>query len=115
MFGGAVCLRGAMTLHQLRLEVGDRDFFATLKGWAKTNKNGNVTTSEFIAYAEKVSGQQLDGLFKTWLFTPRKPVLGDPGARVPLTASPTALDWRVQAPPGADTAVRLWKASEAAR
>ncbi|MEO5746270.1 MAG: M1 family aminopeptidase [Terracoccus sp.] len=115
MFGGAVYVRGAMTLHQLRLEVGDRDFFAILKGWAKANKNGNVTTSQFISYAEKVSGQQLDGLFKTWLFTPRKPVLGDPGARVPLTASPTGLDWRLQALPGADTAVRLWKASKAAR
>jgi hypothetical protein len=34
---------------------------------------GTVTTREFIALAEKVSGQQLDRFFRVWLFTPRKP------------------------------------------
>ncbi len=34
---------------------------------------GNVTTDEFIALAERISGQQLDDLFETWLFTPEKP------------------------------------------
>ena len=32
-----------------------------------------MTTDEFIAVAEKVSGMQLDELFDAWLFTPGKP------------------------------------------
>lgn len=73
LFDGAVYGRGAMTLHALRLEVGDRDFFRILRRWARTESDGNVTTDEFIALAERVSGEQLDELFEVWLFTPAKP------------------------------------------
>jgi hypothetical protein len=34
-----------------------------------------VTTSEFIRLSERISGQQLDGLFQTWLYTPGRPEL----------------------------------------
>ena len=51
-----------MTLQALRNEVGDRAFFRVLRTWARTG-DGNGTTAEFIALAEQVSGQQLDGLF----------------------------------------------------
>ncbi|HEX2505276.1 MAG TPA: M1 family aminopeptidase, partial [Gaiellaceae bacterium] len=68
--------RGAMTLHQLRLEVGDADFFAILRRWAASQRNGNVTTGEFIRLAERVSGESLDALFDAWLFTSGKPALG---------------------------------------
>jgi hypothetical protein len=78
LFDFAVYARGAMTLHQLRLAVGDDDFFKILRRWAQKNEGGNVTTDEFIALAERISGQQLDELFETWLFTPGKPEL--PGA-----------------------------------
>ncbi|HXV35050.1 MAG TPA: M1 family aminopeptidase [Gaiellaceae bacterium] len=75
LFDFAVYARGAMTLHQLRLAVGDRDFFKILKRWAQKREGDNVTTDEFIALAEKISGEQLDALFETWLFTPGKPEL----------------------------------------
>jgi hypothetical protein len=32
-----------------------------------------VTTDEFVALAEKISRQELDDLFETWLFTAAKP------------------------------------------
>jgi aminopeptidase N len=32
-----------------------------------------VTTADFVALAERVSGRQLDGFFRTWLYTPAKP------------------------------------------
>jgi aminopeptidase N len=35
-----------------------------------------VTTDAFIDLAEDISGQDLDPLFETWLFTPGKPDLG---------------------------------------
>jgi Peptidase family M1 domain/Peptidase M1 N-terminal domain len=71
----AVYQRGAMTLHQLRLAVGDADFFEILRRWAQSREGDNVTTAQFIALAERVSGESLDELFDTWLFTPRKPRL----------------------------------------
>ena len=58
-----------MTLHALRLAVGDDDFFEILQTWAADHAGGNVTTDEFIALAESISGQELDELFETWLFT----------------------------------------------
>jgi aminopeptidase N len=69
----AVYLRGAMTLHALRLAVGDEVFFDILEEWVASQAGESVTTDEFIAVAEKVSGMQLDELFDAWLFTPGKP------------------------------------------
>jgi len=74
-FDFAIYARGAMTLHQLRLAVGDTTFFDIMQTWAAQHANGNVTTPEFIALAEAKSGQDLGDLFETWLFTPSKPVL----------------------------------------
>jgi aminopeptidase N len=92
LFDGAVYVRGAMTLQVLRNEVGDRDFFRILRAWAARKAGGNGTTDQFIALAERVSGEQLDELFNTWLFTPGKPALATATAtgtiaRVPATAA----------------------------
>jgi aminopeptidase N len=70
-----------MTLHQLRLAVGDKDFFRIMRRWASSQSGGTVTTDEFIDLAERISGQQLDSLFETWLFTPGRPDLPGAAAR----------------------------------
>jgi aminopeptidase N len=59
----------------LRQKVGSHDFFVILRKWAQDNEYGNVTTREFIALSERVSGQDLDVFFKAWLFTEGKPAL----------------------------------------
>ncbi len=69
-----------MTLQVLRNQVGDRDFFRILRAWARKKAGGNGTTGQFIALAERISGQQLDDLFQTWLFTAGKPALDAVGA-----------------------------------
>jgi Peptidase family M1 domain len=80
LFAFPVYGRGAMTLQQLRLVVGDDDFFRILRRWATSRRGGNVTTPQFIQLAERISGQQLDALFDAWLFTGEKPaLLGPPG------------------------------------
>jgi Peptidase family M1 domain len=73
LFDGAVYIRGAMTLHRLRVLLGDRDFFRILRQWARSQAGGNVKTSEFVALSERISGRSLDAFFERWLFTPRKP------------------------------------------
>ena len=69
----AVYVRGAMTLQALRPQVGDRDFFWILRAWAARKAGGNGTSSQFIALAERISGERLDDLFDVWLFTVGKP------------------------------------------
>ncbi|MFD5536549.1 M1 family metallopeptidase, partial [Streptomyces sp. NPDC127079] len=75
MFASAVYQRGAMTLQMLRERIGDTAFFKLLPAWTTLHRYGNADTADFIRLAEKVSGQQLDDLFRTWLFTPGKPTL----------------------------------------
>jgi len=62
-----------MTLHALRTAVGDDTFFRILRTWAEEKRDGNATTEEFIAHAERVSGRSLDSLFDAWLFGTTKP------------------------------------------
>ncbi|MEW1778418.1 M1 family metallopeptidase [Streptomyces sp. NPDC086777] len=75
MFASGVYQRGAMTLQMLRERIGDTAFFKLLPAWTKLHRYGNADTADFIRLAEKVSGQQLDDLFRTWLFTAGKPAL----------------------------------------
>ena len=62
-----------MTAHALRQEVGDEDFFRILRAWTRNKAGGNATIPQFIRLAERVSGEQLDDLFQTWLYTGSKP------------------------------------------
>ncbi|WP_157520082.1 M1 family metallopeptidase [Nocardioides dokdonensis] len=79
LFDGAVYNRGALTLHALRVRVGDETFFRILQGWPTARAGQDVTTRQFVRYAERVAGRDLDGLFRRWLFTPKRPDF--PGAR----------------------------------
>jgi hypothetical protein len=91
IFDNAVYYRGAMTLHQLRLEVGDTDFFEILQRWAESPSTRRSTTRNFIGLAERVSGEQLDGLFRTWLHTTTKPRLTQAAAEVTGAGDPSQL------------------------
>src|SRR5215211_218484 len=73
LFHDATYVRGAMTLQALRNEVGDDAFFEILREWFASHSGGNGTTPELIALAEEISGQQLDDLFDTWVFSAEKP------------------------------------------
>jgi hypothetical protein len=73
LFAGPVYDRGGLTLQALRLKIGDAKFFRLVKRWTAKYAGGNVTTPQFIALAEKVSGRQLDAFFQQWLYTAAKP------------------------------------------
>jgi aminopeptidase N len=73
MFHTPVYDRGAMTLQALREKVGDDVFFTILRSWYAENRNGNVTTADFTALAERVSGRQLDQFFHVWLYEEGRP------------------------------------------
>ncbi|MFJ9796712.1 M1 family metallopeptidase [Streptomyces sp. NPDC101145] len=75
-FHAAVYDRGAMALQALRNELGDEDFFRVLKGWPTERAYGNAEVADFVSYAERLSGRELDALFDTWLYQPSKPATG---------------------------------------
>ena len=76
-----------MTLQALRNEVGDDAFWRIIRRWAKSQSSGNGTTEEFIALAERMSGQQLDALFDAWLFTSGKPAIATASVSDPSSLS----------------------------
>lgn len=67
MFDDRVYKRGALTLHALRLTVGDETFFRLLRTWVARHDGGSVTTADFEALAGEVAGTDLSGLFDAWL------------------------------------------------
>jgi hypothetical protein len=60
---------GALALHTLRMEVGDEIFFEILPTFYQRYKDVPVTTEDFIATAEEVSGLDLGEWADIWLFS----------------------------------------------
>lgn len=69
MFDDRVYKRGALTLHALRVELGDAAFFELVRTWVAEHVHGLVDTDDFRrlvarygAAAERVLGEWLDNL-----------------------------------------------------
>ncbi|MBN1120671.1 MAG: M1 family metallopeptidase [Anaerolineae bacterium] len=73
LFARAVYDRGALTLHALRLRVGDEPFFQIVQTYFARFQNGNATTDDFIGVAEEISGEELDEFFDEWLYQEKLP------------------------------------------
>ena len=74
IFGTPVYERGGMTVHALRRTIGDEAFFKLLKSWPAEHKDGNATTADFIAAAEKAAGgKDLARFFQDWLYGTTQP------------------------------------------
>ena len=89
LFDNPVYFQGAMTVQALRNEVGDDAFWRIVRKWtAQRDEHG--TTPEFIALAERISGQQLDVLFDVSLFTGEKPA--SPSTAAATRQAPAAVN-----------------------
>ena len=73
IFDWSIYERGAMTLQALRHRIGRADFNRLLRTWVRQRGEGNGRVGQFEQLAEQVSGEQLDGFFRAWLHTVRKP------------------------------------------
>lgn len=73
LFNGTIYYRGGMTLQALREKVGEFTFSRIIRDWATQNRYGNVTTPQFVAHAEKISGLNLANFFDVWLYQEGKP------------------------------------------
>lgn len=81
MFDDRVYKRGALTLHALRIHVGDEAFFTILRTWTERFAHGSVETQDFIALAAEFSPVPVEELFRAWLDELTLPELPPP-ARV---------------------------------
>ncbi|UQX87736.1 M1 family metallopeptidase [Jatrophihabitans telluris] len=68
MFDDRLYKRGALTLHAVRLSLGDDAFFDMLQQWTAEHRDATVTTDEFIRHVARFRDQSLAGLFNAWLF-----------------------------------------------
>jgi aminopeptidase N len=82
MFDDRVYKRGALTLHAVRLTIGDGSFFDTLRAWTRTHAHGTAVTDDFVDIATRHSDKPLRQLFHAWLCQAVLPELLDrPGGR----------------------------------
>jgi aminopeptidase N len=75
LFNAGVYVRGALTLHLLRYQVGDTVFARILQTYYHRYQYGNATTADFMRVASQVSGRNLHGFFEAWLYGDRMPAL----------------------------------------
>ena len=75
MFDDRVYKRGGLTLHALRLRIGDEAFFEVLRRWCADHRHGLATTEDFVVCAESVADAPLADLFMSWLSQTPLPAL----------------------------------------
>uniref|UniRef100_UPI0018916104 M1 family metallopeptidase n=1 Tax=Catenulispora pinisilvae TaxID=2705253 RepID=UPI0018916104 len=75
LFDDRVYKRGALTLHALRLSVGDEVFFTLLRTWTDRFRYSTVSTAGFVEVASSVAGRDLGGFFDGWLSSTALPEL----------------------------------------
>lgn len=85
MFDDRVYKRGAVTVHAVRLLLGDETFFDMLRAWTAENKYGSVTTDDFLRHVSAFSvseaggagdaevDEDVRGLLAAWLFSTELP------------------------------------------
>ncbi|MFF0488144.1 M1 family metallopeptidase [Nocardia sp. NPDC004068] len=75
MFDDRVYKRGALTLHALRLTLGDAKFFALLRDWTQRYRHSLVGTEEFTDLAGHYADTPLRELWDAWLYARPLPEL----------------------------------------
>jgi aminopeptidase N len=78
MFDDRVYKRGALTLHALRLTIGDVAFLRVLRQWAAAHRLGGVRTEDFLELVKSSATPLMsrpDEFFERWLNTAKLPPL----------------------------------------
>ncbi|HEX7312537.1 MAG TPA: M1 family aminopeptidase [Pyrinomonadaceae bacterium] len=66
--------KGAWVLHMLRRVVGDETFFAGVRDYYRTYRDGNALTEDFQRVMELHHGRPLGWFFRQWIYEPAFPV-----------------------------------------
>ncbi len=65
---GNIYTKGGLVLRMLREQLGDDNFFGSLKVYLDTNRYKNVATSDLVKAIEETSGTSVDEFFHQWVF-----------------------------------------------
>jgi aminopeptidase N len=76
----------ALVLYALRQEIGRTAFERLERAWVGEHRDDTVTTDDFVALASEISGRDLAGFFRDWLYGEKTP---------PMPGHP---DWKSEAP-----------------
>ncbi|MCX4884001.1 MULTISPECIES: M1 family metallopeptidase [unclassified Streptomyces] len=76
----------ALALYALRQEIGHTAFERLERNWVSLHRDGTATTADFERLASQISGRDLSGFFKAWLYGKKTP---------PMPGHP---DWTSTAP-----------------
>jgi hypothetical protein len=60
-------IKGTFALHQLRLLLGNEEFFRVMREVHDRFAERTMSTADFIAVAEEISGEPLDAFIRQWL------------------------------------------------
>jgi aminopeptidase N len=66
--------KGGWVLHMLRAELGETDWWNSLRHYLQKHRNESVETSDLIVAIEEATGRNLRGFFDQWVFSPGYPV-----------------------------------------
>jgi aminopeptidase N len=68
-----VYICGALLLQAIEDRVGEAEFLALLRDWAQEHRDSTVDRTQFIAFANRHTGQDLTTLVNAWLDSPTTP------------------------------------------
>jgi len=75
MFDDRLYKRGALALHSVRTELGDKPFFAMLRDWTSTHRHGSVSTVEFLDHVGSQATGNVRTSLQAWLYDKELPDL----------------------------------------
>ncbi|BDH59320.1 M1 family metallopeptidase [Tsukamurella sp. PLM1] len=75
MFDDRVYKRGALTVHAVRVALGDPAFFSMLHEWTAEYAHQSVSTEDFVTLVAKYSPEPLRELWRAWLYETDLPPL----------------------------------------
>ena len=78
-FGGSnIYYTPALMWNELRLELGEDEFFRIARSWLAENDNTSVTREQIFAHWEAETGRELSSFFAGWITGPTTPTPGVP-------------------------------------
>jgi aminopeptidase N len=68
MFDDRLYQRGGVTVHAVRVALGDEAFFRMIRDWTRLHRNGVVGTEAFVAHASRYAEEPVGRLLHAWLY-----------------------------------------------
>jgi aminopeptidase N len=92
VFNNNVYGGGALVLYALQQKIGDAAFARVERAWVHRYAGRSASSADFIALASRVSGQDLTGFLRAWIYgTTTPPMPGHPDWTVaPVVSTPDA-------------------------